>query len=145
MQLTLQRKASDAGATIGELTAEGQHLCYTVEDVVREVPGAPVDTWKVRGKTAIPAGRYRSTVTLSPRFRRLLPLLHDVPGFAGVRIHPGNTASDTEGCILPGVDIAAGGAAVTKSREAFAGVYELINDALKLPGEDVWIEIRNPA
>lgn len=75
-------------------------ICYTLEDAVREVPGQPVAAWKVRGRTAIPYGSYGLVVTMSARFGKPLPLLVDVPGFAGVRIHGGNTAADTEGCIL---------------------------------------------
>lgn len=75
-------------------------LCWTLEDVVREAPGKPVEAWKVNGQTAIPRGAYAVRVTRSARFGVDLPLLLDVPGFAGIRIHGGNTAADTEGCIL---------------------------------------------
>ena len=75
-------------------------LCWALEDVVREVPGEPVEAWKVKGQTAIPRGTYAVRVTRSNRFKTDLPLLLDVPGFAGVRLHGGNTAADTEGCIL---------------------------------------------
>lgn len=90
-------------------------LCWTLEDAVREVPGQPVAAWKVRGRTAISCGSYGVVVTMSKRFGKLLPLLVDVPGFAGVRIHGGNTAADTEGCILvahshPAHDVIRGGA-----------------------------------
>lgn len=75
-------------------------LCWTLEDVVREIPGQPVTAWKVKRETAIPRGTYTMCVTRSNRFGVDLPLLLDVPGFEGVRIHGGNTAADTEGCIL---------------------------------------------
>lgn len=75
-------------------------ICYTLEDAVREVQGQPVAAWKARGRTTIPYGSYGLVVTMSVRFGKPLPLLVDVPGFAGVRIHGGNTAADTEGCIL---------------------------------------------
>lgn len=75
-------------------------LCWTLEDVVREVPGQPVASWKIKGRTAIPRGTYPIRVTRSNRFGVDLPLLLDVPGFEGIRIHGGNTAADTEGCIL---------------------------------------------
>lgn len=75
-------------------------LCWTLEDVVREIPGQPVTAWKIKGRTAIPRGTYPMCVTRSNRFGVDLPLLLDVPGFDGIRIHGGNTAADTEGCIL---------------------------------------------
>lgn len=75
-------------------------LCWTLEDPVREVPGEPVEAWKIKGDTAIPRGTYAVRVTRSNRFKTDLPLLLNVPGFEGVRIHGGNTAADTEGCIL---------------------------------------------
>ena len=75
-------------------------LCWTLEDVVREIPGQPVTAWKIKRETAIPRGTYTIRVTYSNRFGVDLPLLLDVPGFEGIRIHGGNTKADTEGCIL---------------------------------------------
>jgi hypothetical protein len=95
VKLFLQRDPSTPQGTLGTLSVDGVFQCYTMEDVVRLGP-------KVYGETAIPAGTYAVVITLSPRFKRPLPLLLDVPGFEGIRIHPGNTSADTEGCILPG-------------------------------------------
>lgn len=125
------------GATMGSLYINGVWECWCLEDVLREVPGRPVAEWKVPGQTAIPAGRYRITVTHSPRFGRPMPLLHDVPGFSGVRIHAGNTATDTEGCILPGRS--RGRASVYESRMA----YEALLAKIRIAGE-AWIDIENP-
>ena len=88
------RKEFTQQSTIGELSVDGKFECYTLEDMVRPV--------KIKGMTAIPAGAYEVVVTFSERFQRLLPLLLNVPGFDGVRIHTGNTDLDTEGCILVG-------------------------------------------
>ena len=134
MNLLLQRQPSADGATIGELSIDGVHECWTCEDVVRP-PGV-----KVPGQTAIPAGRYRVTVTFSNRFQRLLPLVNDVPGFTGIRIHPGNTAADTEGCILPGV--VKGTNNVGQSRMAFEPLFAKIVAATQDGGE-CWIEVRD--
>ena len=57
---------------------------------------------KVYGKTAIPTGKYKVEVTYSPKFKRYLPILLNVRGFSGIRIHSGNTAEDTLGCLLVG-------------------------------------------
>ena len=102
MLLRLVREPSRDESTHGVLFVDGRFECFTLEDVVREVEGQPVTAWKVPRRTAIPAGRYRIDLTMSQRFGRILTILVDVPGFAGVRIHPGNTAVDTAGCILPG-------------------------------------------
>lgn len=95
MELTLKRDILADGYTLGLLSVDGKHYCYTVEDKVRE--GV-----KIPGKTAVPYGRYKVIVNMSNRFKKLMPLLIDVPGFEGVRIHSGNTAEDTEGCIIVG-------------------------------------------
>lgn len=94
MNLLLKRSRSTSVSTPGALFVDGDFECYTIEDVVRQT--------KIHGQTAIPAGRYHLIINQSNRFKRLLPLLLDVPEFEGVRIHPGNTAADTEGCILVG-------------------------------------------
>ena len=94
MQLQLNRLLGSESSTTGELLIDGKFFCYTLEDVEREA--------KIFGVTAIPKGEYKVALTLSPRFKQVLPLLLDVPGYTGVRIHSGNTADDTEGCILVG-------------------------------------------
>lgn len=127
MKIELERVQCTPDATIGSLSVDGAWLCWTCEDAVREVPGQPVATWKVPGATAIPAGTYEVDVTQSQRFGRLLPVLLDVPGFTGIRIHPGNTAADTEGCILPGLTRA--GQSVGLSRRAFDQLFPLVRDA----------------
>ena len=79
---------------IGDLYIDGEFFCYTLEDERR------ADDVKVYGETAIPTGTYNVKVTKSNRFKRLMPLLLDVPMFSGIRIHGGNTSKDTLGCIL---------------------------------------------
>ena len=89
MELSLKRLWLSETTTVGTLAIDGTFECYTLEDKVREK--------KIKGITAIPAGRYKVIITESPRFKRPLPLQLNVPGFEGVRIHPGNDAGDTEG------------------------------------------------
>ena len=96
LELKVIRKVFSPKSTIGELYVGDDFLSYTLEDVVRP------DGVKIFGETAIPAGRYGVLVNLSPRFKKEMPLLLNVPGFEGVRIHSGNTAADTHGCILVG-------------------------------------------
>ena len=89
-------------ATIGAMFVDGLFYCYTLEDavtLVRNDAGVVVGH-KINGATAIPAGVYNLAVTRSHRFKKDLVEVLDVPRFTGIRIHGGNTADDTEGCIL---------------------------------------------
>lgn len=94
MQITIKRLHKTDTSTIGELLIDGIFECYTLEDIERPV--------KIKAETAIPKGTYKVIINQSNRFRRLMPLLLNVPDFEGVRIHAGNTNHDTEGCILVG-------------------------------------------
>lgn len=132
MNLLLLRDKSSEFSTIGELFLDVQHFCWTLEDVVRDI--------KIVGETAIPAGTYEITLTFSHRFQRILPLLMNVVGYEGVRIHPGNRATDTEGCILLGLNKSRD--FISSSKVAFAKLYLRIQDAINR-GEKVMIEIRS--
>lgn len=120
MQITIKRRSSAHGCTLSELRINGAFECFCVEDVVR--PAGQ----KIHGQTAIPAGTYQVVNTYSPRFDKYLPLLLNVPGYAGVRIHPGNTAADTEGCLLPGKTLLPDGTGVASSRLAFEALFKKI-------------------
>ena len=100
MIIRIQRVAFFDDTTIGETYIDGRRLGWSLEDAVREIPGAPVAAWKVKGRTAIPVGAYHVTLTHSQRFGRIMPYIHGVAGFEGVRIHGGNTHADTDGCPL---------------------------------------------
>ena len=137
MKLQVTRFQCGATCTIGELLVDGVHECYTLEDVVR-----PTGAAKVYGETAIPYGTYPVIVTFSNRFQRTLPLLVGVVGFDGIRIHPGNTAADTHGCLLVGRHHT--GNTVTESRLAFNALFPKIRDALAR-GEKVTITCQSGA
>lgn len=130
MFLTLVRDRTPKNHTAGEMFYKGHQLCYTCEDLVR--------IEKIKGITAIPNGTYKVIITYSNRFKKPLPLLLDVPNFTGVRIHAGNTAEDTEGCILVGLEQTPTG--VGRSRDAMNLIMPLIDGALKR-GEEVELEI----
>lgn len=130
--LLLKRKWLTPNSTIGELSLDGKFLCFILEDTVRPE--------KIKGKTAIPAGRYQIIITPSNRFKRDLPLLLNVPNYEGIRIHVGNVPENTEGCLLPGVE--RGKDQVIASRIAFDKLFSTIRVLLK-KGE-LWIEIENP-
>jgi len=135
MNLTLTRTVFSPRATIGELRCGPELLCHVLEDVVRPA-GAP----KVWGQTAIPKGTYEVVVTYSPRFRQQLPLLLGVPGYEGVRIHPGNSAADTEGCLLVGQYDAHKPDWVANSRTTFTGLFARLRAALA-QGQRLWLTI----
>lgn len=98
MKLTLKRNFKGSDYTIGKLYIDGHYFCDTLEDTVRPTGK------KIAGKTAIPAGDYKVVKSYSPRFKKILPEILNVPGFTGVRIHAGNTAKDTDGCLLLGLN-----------------------------------------
>ena len=123
MQLEIKRFTFGPVATIGKLYVDGSYFCYTLEDVVR-APDAP----KVYGQTAIPNGPYHVVTTFSNRFQRELPLLLNVKNFEGVRIHPGNSSKDTDGCILLGKTIV-GPDFIGESRVAFDAFFAKLKAA----------------
>ena len=136
MELTTKRRYKKSEYTIGNLFVDGLYFCDTLEDAVRDLK--PDGSGKIKGKTAIPAGRYEVTMTYSPKFKRRLPLLLGVPFFEGVRIHAGNTAKDTEGCLLVGKNRAVG--KVLDSRKYERQLVALIEQRIKR-GEKIYIEI----
>ena len=128
MKLTLNRNLRTENFTLGELLIDGVFFCYTVEDKVRPLGE------KVFGKTAIPAGTYKVIINMSNHFKKEMPLLLNVPNFEGVRIHSGNTAADSEGCIIIGLTKTPDG--VGMSRVAFTKLMD------RIKGQELTIEIK---
>lgn len=119
----------------GELYVDGRLLGQTLEDEDRRLEDGGE---KVYGQTAIPRGRYKVTITFSNRFQRPMPLVHDVPGFTGIRIHGGNTEADTHGCPLLGAIRTRNGIAQCPGVNARLMYYL---EAAESRGEDVWLEV----
>lgn len=144
MKLTLQRYEAAETRTFGKMLAEdGHRLCYVLEDKIREIDGQPVSAWKVHGKTAIPQGEYRITLENSPRFGPDTLTVNSVPGFAGVRMHAGNTEGDTEGCPLLGMEVNPDGIMGGTSRPAVSLIKQLVQQAISR-GEVVLMRVTNP-
>jgi hypothetical protein len=122
MVIKIKRLHKTDNSTIGELTIDGKFECYTLEDREREV--------KIKSETAIPKGTYKVIINQSNRFKKLLPLLLNVPNFEGVRIHPGNTNHDTEGCILVGRTRSKD--FIGQSRKAFATLFAKMKEAKEI-------------
>lgn len=136
MHLRLERYIFNSDCTIGRLyqssvagacSADDEFLCYVLEDVDRKLEIQP--SRKSAGETAIPRGSYKIEATYSNRFHRCLPQLLEVPQYTGVRIHPGNTKADTEGCLLPGLSVATDQKSVLQSKAAFDKVFALIQSS----------------
>lgn len=126
MTMVLVRDDCTETRTLGTLTFPDGYVCQTLEDPVR-----PAGV-KVAGDTAIPAGTYPVTITMSSKFGQLLPLLSHVPMFTGIRIHPGCTAADTAGCILVAT-VRGQHDNIVGSRMAMAQVQQRIAAALTSP------------
>lgn len=99
MKLTVKRIYKGNNYTIGHLYIDDVYFSDVLEDKVRELNKLED---KVYGKTAIPEGVYQVKLTFSPKFKKILPEILNVPFFSGIRIHSGNTADDSEGCLLVG-------------------------------------------
>ena len=134
MKLLLVRDTYSEISTLGVITIEGRGECHTLEDTVR-----PLGT-KIYGKTAIPEGEYEIIIDMSNRFKIELPRLLNVPGFEGIRIHPGNKAEDTDGCILVGNTRHKDW--IGQSRLAFNRLFEQLEKAYQR-NEKITIEIKN--
>lgn len=132
LELRLNRRILTDDYTIGDFIIDKNLRCNTLEDTVR-APGV-----KIPGKTAIPAGRYEVKMTYSNRFKKVMPQIMDVPGFSGIRIHAGNKAADTEGCLLLGEHKSGGW--INQSRDDFDEFLLVMNEH-KGP---IFITITNP-
>jgi len=126
MKLKLIRTFIGSDYTIGSLAVDGIYFCETLEDLPRKV--------KIPNKTCIPKGAYKVILNFSNRFQKTMPLLLNVPEFEGIRIHAGNTANDTSGCILVGKNTKKG--ELTESRITYNKLFALMEKA-----ENIEIEI----
>lgn len=106
MEILVKRLFKKSDYTIGKMYIDGQYFCDTVEDTDRgltsDMTYEEIARRKVYGKTAIPTGRYDVAISYSPKFKRNLPLLLDVKGYSGIRIHNGKDANSSLGCIIVG-------------------------------------------
>ena len=151
MKLKINRKWPKSGYVIGVFYVSGVRLCESLEDtdrgLLQNMPTGKINQLKLKGKTAIPKGTYRVTLSVSPKFKDriwgkkyggLVPEILNVNGFSGVRIHPGNRASDTDGCPLIGDNTAVG--RLTNSTKRYYELMEKIMPAWQ-NGEEIVLEI----
>lgn len=140
MKLKLERHTKKPEYTIGKLYIDDQYFCDTLEDRVRLTSGMSLSEMrrlKVYGKTAIPDGTYKVVIDKSVKYGKRMPRLLHVPCFEGIRIHSGNVAEDTDGCILVGTNSEVG--KVLASRETFNKLMNILEPACS--NDDVFITI----
>jgi hypothetical protein len=131
MELKIIRKEFTDISTIGDFLIDGVWFSFCLEDMTRE------SGVKVADKTAIPEGRYRVIIDQSKRFKRAMPHILDVPGFEGIRIHAGNSAASTSGCVLLGFTKSKDW--IGESRLAFNQFFDILYMALR--DQECWITI----
>lgn len=126
MRLTLKRIANKDNYCIGKLYINGKYFCDTLEDVDRglddSMTEADILKQKKYGQTAIPTGIYTVLLTYSPKYKKVMPLINNVKGYSGIRIHSGNTSKDTLGCLLVGKNTVVG--RLTDSRNTYNALYK---------------------
>jgi hypothetical protein len=143
VEILFDRDVRSMNSTLSKVYVDAVFECFALEDVDRglksEMPLDEIAFRKLRGATCIPEGKYKCIVTFSNRFQRDLPLLVNVPGFEGIRIHPGNTAENTDGCLLPGE--ARTKDFVSNSVMTFNRLFEKIKTALAAD-QQIWVIIK---
>ena len=140
MRLTVLRIANKPTYTIGKLYIDGCYYCDVLEDVDRglddDMEESEILKKKVKGQTAIPTGTYPVKITYSPKYKKNMPLIENVKGYSGIRIHSGNTHKDTEGCLLVGKNKEVG--KVLESRKTYNALYKILSETK----ERIIIDIR---
>lgn len=155
MNILVKRVAKRASYTIGKMYINGVYFCDTCEDTDRGLTQymslAEIKRKKIYSRTAIPTGTYNVTMNvISPRFSKRdfykkncdggrVPRLLNVPGFDGVLIHVGNSAADSNGCLLVGKNSQVG--KVLNSTNTFLALYKKLKEA-SLKGEKITITIQ---
>ena len=133
MEIKVNRIARKDGYTVGRMSLNNKYFCDTLEDTGRGLADTmqvnEILAKKVKAQTAIPTGKYDVILTFSPKFKRVLPLLLNVKCYEGVRIHAGNSAEDTEGCLLVGENKAKG--QVLNSRATFERLMAILLECEK--------------
>ena len=142
MELRLKREYRNNNYCIDKLYINGKYFSDALEDPDRGLTDSmsleEIKKVKIKGNTCIPYGTYNVTITYSPRFKRNLPLINNVKGFDGIRVHNGNTPQDSSGCVLLGFNKIKG--QVIDSKVTVNKFIDIVQKALN-KGEKVTIEI----
>lgn len=117
VKMVLIREAITGNAVTGSLMVGSRKICYTLENKDH----------------LLPEGEYKLSVSNSPTFGRDLPLIHNakVKPNRGFRIHAGNRAEDSRGCVLVGESLVNGNT-LTNSRKTEKIVTAIARNDCKL-------------
>lgn len=130
MRITLVRIANRPTYCIGKLYIDGVYQCDVIEDTDRglddKMKESEILNKKIKGQTAIPTGVYPVVITYSPKYKKPMPLIDKVKGYSGIRIHSGNTAKDTEGCLIVGKNKEVG--KVLESRKTYNALFKILTE-----------------
>ena len=130
MKLQLRRLYRKPEYIIGKLYINGEYYCDVVEDrdrgLTQDMDLAQIKKIKVMHETAIPYGTYKVRLSLSPHFKKILPEILNVPGFSGIRMHGGSSASSSSGCLILGKNTIKGG--VTNSKYYVNKLIEILKN-----------------
>ena len=133
MDIQLKRIAKKETYTIGKLYIDGVYFCDTIEDKDRSLNQTmsinDIKKKKVYGETAIPTGTYKLVIDYSNRFKKNMAHILNVPGYEGIRIHTGNSAKDSLGCIIVGKNKVVG--KVVESRNTYNQLFPILQKAFK--------------
>ena len=128
LEAVLERAWKRDTYTIGKFLINGQRFSESIEDpdrgLTQDMPLEEIKMRKVYGETAIPTGTYTVKMTWSPKYKRMMPEVQNVPGYSGVRIHSLNTAEDSYGCIGLGRNTKVG--MITNSKKTCAEFERLL-------------------
>lgn len=132
MKILIRRIAKKNTYTIGKLYINNEYFCDTLEDKDRGLTDTMskeiIQGIKVKGETCIPTGIYGVSITYSNRFKKKMPLINNVKGFEGIRVHSGSTDKDTEGCVLVGENKVVG--KLINSRITYNKLFAILDKTL---------------
>lgn len=144
MKIEVIRHTRKEDHTVSDMFIDGKYFCKVLEDVDRGLkkddPLKKIEQTKIKHHTAIPAGLYRLALTYSEKYKQIMPLVMNVPGFAGIRIHSGNHKDHTSGCLLVGQQYDEKTKSITNSRSTFRSLMSILTEANKK--EVITIEIK---
>ena len=147
MLIEVKRIYKKEDYTIGKMYIDVEYFCDTLEDTDRglkqEYSLAELKEMKEYGKTAIPTGEYIVTITYSNRFKKMMPLINDVPAFSGVRMHPLNTSKETDGCIGVGICDDPNKDWIRDSRKNYNELMRILEYRLDTMHEEVRIKVES--